>query len=99
MERLIGVAEAAHLLGIYSKTLRASDAQGTMRIVRTPGGKRRVPENELRRLSSEPAAGGLQRGAAWAIDALVSSHEQKSRGDLARQVAACGRVFSGRSAS
>ena len=50
MERLIGVAEAARLLGIHPQTLRAWDVQGKIRVVRTPGGKRRVPESEIRRL-------------------------------------------------
>ena len=92
MERLIGVAEAARLLGIHPQTLRVWDVQGKVRIVRTPGGKRRVPESEIRRLQGgqvlvDQAAGGKERSSTWAIYARVSSHEQKARGDMARQVA------------
>ena len=45
--------EAARLLGIHPQTLRAWDVQGKIRVVRTPGGKRRVPESEIRRLQGE----------------------------------------------
>lgn len=86
MDRLIRMEEAARLLGIHPQTLRAWDVQGTIRVVRTPGGKRRVPESEIRRLQGERAEGGQVRPPVWVIYARVSSHEQKARGDLARQV-------------
>ena len=86
MERLVGVAEAARLLGIHPQTLRVWDVQGTIRVTRTPGGKRRVPESEIRRLQGEREVGGQVLPPVWVIYARVSSHEQKARGDLARQV-------------
>jgi excisionase family DNA binding protein len=86
MDRFHRMEEAARLLGIHPQTLRAWDVQGKIRVVRTPGGKRRVPESEIRRLQGEPVADAPKRVAAWAIYARVSSHEQKTRGDLARQV-------------
>ena len=78
--------EAAGLLGIHPQTLRAWDVQGKIRVVRTPGGKRRVPESEIRRLQGEGGT-AADRPCTWVVYARVSSHEQKTRGDLARQAA------------
>ena len=86
MDRLHRMEEAAGLLGIHPQTLRAWDVQGKIRVVRTPGGKRRVPESEIRRLQGEDVVGGLDMPSAWAVYGRVSTHEQKARGDLARQV-------------
>jgi putative resolvase len=87
MDRLYRMEEAASLLGIHPQTLRVWDVQGKIRVVRTPGGKRRVPESEIRRLRGEDVVGGLDTPSAWAVYGRVSSHEQKARGDLARQLA------------
>ncbi len=78
--------EAAGLLGIHPQTLRAWDVQGKIRVVRTPGGKRRVPESEIRRLQGEGGT-AADRPCTWVVYARVSSHEQQARGDLARQAA------------
>jgi len=53
-------------------------------VVRTAGGKRRVPESEIQRLLGIEAP---SRPQAPVIYGRVSSHEQKARGDLSRQVA------------
>jgi putative resolvase len=80
--------EAAGLLGIHPQTLRAWDVQGKIWVVRTPGGKRGVPESEVRRLQGETAEHPSTPGEAkGAIDVRVSAQDQKARGDLARQVA------------
>ena len=86
MDRLHRMEEAAGLLGIHPQTLRAWDVQGKIRVVRTPGGKRRVPESEIRRLQGQDVVGGLDVPSVWAVYGRVSTHEQKARGDLARQV-------------
>ena len=86
MDRLRWMEEAAGLLGIHPQTLRAWDVQGKIRVVRTPGGKRRVPESEIRRLQGQDVVGGLDVPSVWAVYGRVSTHEQKARGDLARQV-------------
>jgi predicted site-specific integrase-resolvase len=49
---------AAALLAIPPRTLRAWDVQGKTRVARTPGGKRRVPEREIRHLQGEGVVGG-----------------------------------------
>jgi putative resolvase len=44
------MTEAAKALGISIQTIRRADAAGTMRVVRTPGGWRRIPQSEVDRL-------------------------------------------------
>lgn len=85
MDQLIPVERAAKMLGVHPKTVRHWDEQGKIRIVRTPGGKRRVPESEIRRLRGEVPSTTKQR--VLAVYGRVSSHDQKAHGDLERQVA------------
>jgi putative resolvase len=85
MGRLIPVARAARLSGVHPKTVRHWDEQGKVRVVRTLGGKRRVPESGIRRLRGE--APPATEGRVLAVYGRVSSHEQKVHGDLERQVA------------
>jgi len=50
IEKLYTVREACRILQISHSTLLRADRNGTIRCVRTPGGRRRVPESEIRRL-------------------------------------------------
>lgn len=47
---LLTVTEACKLLQIAPSTLRRADANGTIRVIRTPGGRRRIPLSEVQRL-------------------------------------------------
>ena len=47
------VTEACKLLQIAPSTLRRADANGTIRVIRTPGGRRRVPMSEVQRYLSQ----------------------------------------------
>jgi putative resolvase len=49
---LLTVTDACKLLGIHPNTLRRADKEGTIRVIRTPGGRRRVPRSEVERLLS-----------------------------------------------
>ncbi|MGC8614141.1 MAG: IS607 family transposase [Nitrososphaera sp.] len=70
--------EACLLLGLHPRTIQKWDKQGKIRAVRTVGGRRRIPESEIRRLQGE-------RGMRSVIGyARVSSVTQKD--DLGRQV-------------
>jgi len=51
MDNLIGLAEAAKRLGVTTQTLRTWDAKGLIKVVRTPGNQRRIPDSEIQRLS------------------------------------------------
>ncbi len=68
----------ALLLGLHPRTIQKWDKRGKIWVLRTLGGRRRIPESEIRRLQGE-------RGIRWVIGyARVSSPTQ--RADLERQV-------------
>jgi excisionase family DNA binding protein len=83
MEQMFSAGEAAQQLGVHINTIQRWDREGKIRVVRTAGGKRRIPESEIRRLLG---AETLPSAQAFVIYGRVSSHEQKARGDLKRQV-------------
>jgi predicted site-specific integrase-resolvase len=76
------------MIGVCNKTIRRWDAKGKMACTRTPGGHRRVSlaviEGQAVREEGMGPAEGCGRTAVYC---RVSSHEQKAKGDLDRQVA------------
>jgi excisionase family DNA binding protein len=80
MERHYTPKEAALLLGISVGHLQRLDREGKIKCIRTTGGRRRIPESEIKRILGE------KRPKALALYARVSSHEQKQKGDLKRQL-------------
>jgi len=72
--------EASEILGVHVRTLQKWDREGKIRCVRTVGGKRRVPESEIKRIL------GLHEERKVVGYARVSSHNQ--RDDLERQIEA-----------
>ncbi|MFX0062122.1 MAG: IS607 family transposase [Candidatus Hermodarchaeota archaeon] len=94
MKHYVAIGEASKRLGVCIKTLRRWDKDGKIHCYRTPGGHQRFALVEIERIIS----GGLTeeveclgeseslRGSKTAIYARVSSHEQKKKGDLARQI-------------
>lgn len=78
MEKLYTLKEASKLLGVHVKTIQRWDKEGKIRCVRTVGGKRRVPESEIKRIL------GIQEERMIVGYARVSSHTQKD--DLERQI-------------
>jgi len=77
MERLYTLKEAKKLLGVTTRTIQRWDKQGKIRVVRTVGGRRRIPESEIRRIL------GLKEERIVVGYARVSSATQKD--DLERQ--------------
>ena len=77
-ERLYTLKEACLLLGLHPRTIQKWDKQGKIRTVRTPGGRRRIPESEIRRLQGEK---GIRSIIGYA---RVSSNTQKD--NLEQQV-------------
>lgn len=77
-ERLYTLKEACLLLGLHPRTVQKWDKQGKIKVVRTIGGRRRIPESEIRRLQGEK---GIRSVIGYA---RVSSVAQKE--DLERQV-------------
>ena len=78
MDRLYTMKEASKLLGVTVRTIQRWDKEGKIRCVRTVGGKRRVPESEIKRIL------GIQEKRKIIGYARVSSHTQKD--DLERQM-------------
>jgi excisionase family DNA binding protein len=82
LEKLLTLQEACRRLGIHPNTLRKWDRQGKIRVVRTVGGRRRIPESEVERLMGFVK---LDVSRKAVIYVRVSSHDQKQKGDLERQ--------------
>lgn len=82
MDKLLLMKEACEALGVTTKTIQRWDKEGKIRIVRTPGGRRRIPLSEVERILGKESLS--QRKIA--IYARVSSNEQKQKGDLKRQI-------------
>ncbi|MGC8593719.1 MAG: helix-turn-helix domain-containing protein, partial [Nitrososphaeria archaeon] len=64
MERLYTLKEAKKLLGVTTRTIQRWDKEGKIRVVRTVGGRRRIPESEIKRilgLREESVAVGYAR--------------------------------------
>lgn len=77
MERLYTLKEAKKPLGVTTRTIQRWDKDGKIRVVRTVGGRRRIPESEIKRIL------GLKEERAVVGCARVSSATQKD--DLERQ--------------
>jgi excisionase family DNA binding protein len=87
MVRYYKISEAAYLLGVCKKTIRRWDANGLLECMRTLGGHRRISDREIERiLNGEKSQINAQLRGKVAIYCRVSSHEQKKKGDLDRQV-------------
>ena len=78
MERLYTMKEASKLLGVHIRTIQKWDKAGKIRCVRTVGGKRRVPESEIKRIL------GIHEERKIIGYVRVSSNTQKD--DLERQI-------------
>jgi len=77
-KKLYTLKEASLLLGLHPRTIQKWDKQGKIKTARTLGGRRRIPESEIRRLQGEK---GLRSTVGYA---RVSSAAQ--RDELERQV-------------
>ena len=84
-EKLYSPKEASAILGIHIRTLQKWDNEGLLNATRTPNGRRRIPQSEIDRLLNISSEENNKTDAV-AIYARVSSHEQKTKGDLDRQI-------------
>ena len=88
MASIVRIGIAASILGVCTRTIRRWDAAGKIQCTRTIGGHRRI---SLAIIECHPAreADGSHADvpAGVAVYCRVSSHEQKAKGDLDRQVA------------
>jgi len=77
MEKLYTMKEAKKFLGVTTRTIQRWDKSGKIKVVRTIGGRRRIPESEIKRIL------GLKEERIIVGYARVSSSTQKD--DLERQ--------------
>ncbi|MEM2626335.1 MAG: IS607 family transposase [Candidatus Jordarchaeales archaeon] len=82
IERLLTLSETCERLGIHPNTPRKWDKQGKIRVVRTVGGRRRIPESEVERLMGIVKTVMSKKAVIYA---RVSPHDQKQKEDLERQ--------------
>lgn len=89
-EKLYTAREACEILGVNIKTLQRWDREGIAFATRTPTNRRRFSQTEINRLLSLNGNNNLSvdnvEETTVAIYGRVSSHEQKAKGDLDRQV-------------
>jgi len=78
-ERLLTLREACRRLGVHPNTLRKWDREGKIRVVRTVGGRRRIPESELERLM------GFVKPDVSRKAVIYVRVSQKQKGDLEGQ--------------
>ena len=86
MNEYVRVGVAAKLMGVCPETIRRWDKDGKIACMRTVGGHRRIALIEITRLlTGEEPDDSVKKLAVYA---RVSSHDQKKKGDLERQVEA-----------
>lgn len=83
-QRLLTIAEVAQKLNVSPWTLRQWDASEKLPALRTQGGHRRYKESDVNQLLGIKQQESKETIACYI---RVSSHDQKSKGDLDRQKA------------
>lgn len=86
-KNILSISEAASILGVSDETLRNWERDGKLTPFHTEGGHRRYYRSDIEKLAGtyiEPAK--YSAGNRVGIYCRVSSHEQKQKGDLERQV-------------
>ena len=94
MKHFVAIGGASKILGVCIKTIRRWHKNGKIQCYRTPGGHRRFSIIELERIISGGLLDELEEndainplnGSKTAIYARVSSHDQKKKGDVDRQI-------------
>lgn len=88
MKQLVSIGKAADMLGVSIDTLRLWEEQGKIHPVYTQGGHRRYKVTDIEEANGSASSKNEIRVAVYC---RTSSHEQKQKGDMERQL---GRVLS-----
>ncbi|MBD3185467.1 MerR family DNA-binding transcriptional regulator [Candidatus Bathyarchaeota archaeon] len=84
----VRVGIAAAMMGVSVKTVRRWDAAGKITCSRTAGCHRRISLGEIVRINGEMTGDGATNAGipreGVAVYCRVSSHEQKTKGDIDR---------------
>ena len=83
-KKLYTPREASKILGVTVTTLQTWDNQGKIKAIRTATNRRMFPLEEIQKLTGEYKV--TNSNNKYAVYARVSSHEQKAKGDLQRQI-------------
>lgn len=86
-KKILSISDAASILGVSDETLRNWEREGKLTPFHTEGGHRRYYRADIEKLAGiyiEPVK--ESDGKRVGIYCRVSSHEQKTKGDLERQV-------------
>jgi excisionase family DNA binding protein len=84
--KLLSIGKTAEVLGVHIDTLREWDKEGKLVPVKTFGGHRRYKLSDIHQFCGELKEQEKKAdGVRVATYARVSSHEQKTKGDLERQ--------------
>lgn len=86
IDRLLTIVETCQMLGVHDDTVRRWGDAGTLPMVRTPGGHRRYPLSGVQAFLGHKQPEVKDATNRVAIYCRVSSHEQKQKGDLDRQI-------------
>jgi len=84
MSKLISLKEAAEILSVSTKTLRRWDSEGVLKSIKTSGGHRRYNQDDIDKYMKVYIE-NKKPELFMATYSRVSSHEQKTKGDLDRQ--------------
>lgn len=87
MKQLVSIGKASDLLGVSIDTLRLWEEQGKISPVYTQGGHRRYKVSDIEEANG---SGSSRSETRVAVYCRTSSHEQKQKGDMERQL---GRVL------
>lgn len=87
MQKKLTIKEACEIVGVADETLRLWERQGKIAPSYTKGGHRRYNRIDIEKLAGTYVEPEKERPTnRVAIYCRVSSHEQKTKGDLERQV-------------
>lgn len=84
-QKLISIGKAADMLGVHVDTLREWDAEDKLVPVKTLGNHRRYRLEDIEAFCTDKPKKPKSALVRVATYARVSSHEQKTKGDLERQ--------------
>jgi putative resolvase len=84
MDKLLTIGQVSEILGVSDETLRNWDRDGSLPSVKTKGGHRRWRKSDVDKFIGTPEEDTSVKPVC--IYGRVSSHEQKQKGDLDRQL-------------
>ena len=85
-EKYYTARQASDMLGVSLKTIQRWDNQGKMKAFRTPTNRRVFPQSEIDKMLGVNNTKTVVNNDHVVIYGRVSSHDQKVKGDLERQI-------------